>query len=248
MIILWGKYYYISLPNRKPQVYSVSRRTQIAWVCAHCPALCLAGSFPKVHPQNMLPKTTPVYSTVIFSSNYPHHPFRDSSPTLPIRKVRHTKAKNSLNFPLSDLWHHALKSGPLCCPETPGYPVEFSPPLWGRNGTLTPLSGSILLKNSMTRRAEWQYRRVPGNYWCFGFQHIFYLPAQWRSFPRPACRTRLWEGFQLQGLSYSPSFLARNPSSLVLCICPNSRRQGAIYTVVERSLSLPQPHSLTQEG
>ena len=201
MTILWGKYYYIRLPNGEPQVHSVSKRTPITWVCAQCPGSMPGRLFPKVHVQNMLPMTLQ-YILLWSSHQITYHSFRDSSPILPIRKVRHSKAKNSLNFPLSDLWRLALKSGPLPCPEAPGYSVEFIPQVWGRNGTLTLLLGSILGKNSLTRRAEWQYRTVPGNYWCLALQHIFYLLAQGRSFPRPACRARLLEGFQISATRF----------------------------------------------
>ena len=95
----------------------------------------------------------------------------------------------------------------------------FSPTTRGQNGAPTLFLPGSMLGNPphhpVTRRAEWQYGRAPSNYWGIRFQHIFYLPAKWRrSFPRPACRTRLWEGFRLQSLSYCPALLA--PTRILL--------------------------------
>lgn len=101
----------------------------------------------------------------------------------------------------------------------------------------------------MTRKAEWQYGRAPSNSWGFSFQHIFYLSAKWRrSFPRPACRTRLREGFQLQSLSYSRSMLALIPILLPFEVTPTAggRLQSTSWQkgdqVLARDLPWPSPH------
>lgn len=101
----------------------------------------------------------------------------------------------------------------------------------------------------MTGKAEWQYGRAPSNSWGVSFQHIFYLSAKWRrSFPRPAFRTRLREGFQLQSLSYSRSMLALIPILLPFEVTPTAG--GSLQStswqkgdhVLARDLPWPSPH------
>ena len=101
----------------------------------------------------------------------------------------------------------------------------------------------------MTGKAEWQYGRAPSNSWGVSFQHIFYLSAKWRrSFPRPACRTRLREGFQLQSLSYSRSMLALIPILLPFEVTPTAG--GSLQStswqkgdqVLARDLPWPSPN------